>query len=242
MSEWFDENDKRDARFLAWLKEHPGATFAQYQTSLELIALGKGKDHATLGPNLRKYPVWWEAGEAAFARLQRLSDLEPSHRLVDYGCGSLRIGGHFIRYLAPEKYFGLDVTDGFYKMGQDLIGPEMMAEKKPRFAVISEASLAEATAFAPDYVFSSAVSYHVHPSETPVYYGNLQRLASKPGARLFFDVSISDEPIRNKSWCWPLDFYIKSLPELRFVRMDGGVHRMEGANFSMGVLEFERPK
>lgn len=242
MSDWFDENDKRDKRFLDWRAAHPGGSFAEYQTSLELTAIGNGRDHATLGPKLRKWPVWWDAGVQAFERLQRLAELKPEHRVVDYGCGSLRIGGHFIRYLAPEHYFGLDVTDGFYKMGQELIGQQMMEEKRPRFAVISGESLAKAQIFQPDIVFSSAVSYHVHPSETDVYYGNLQRLTSKPGARLFFDVSISDVPLRNKSWCWPLDFYISSLPELRFVHLDGGIRRDEGANFSMGVLEFERPR
>lgn len=235
--------DALEPRFVAWLEENPGGTYAQYQTSRELISLGRGKDHATLGPKLRKHPDnWWDAGTVGFARLVRLSGLAPQNKVVDYGCGSLRIGGHVIRYLAPERYFGLDVTDGFYKMGADLIGAEMVAEKRPRFAVIGEESLGEAAAFGADIVYSTAVSYHVHPSETPVYYGNLQRLAAKPGARLFFDVSISDVPLRNKSWCWPLDFYIKSLPELEFVNMDGGIHRPEGANFSMGMLEFRRPR
>src|SRR5262249_41100784 len=153
-------------------------------------------------------------------------------KVVDYGCGSLRIGGHFIRFLDPDRYYGLDVTDGFFEMGRELIGHDLITQKRPRFAVIDVASLTDATAFGADIVLSSAVSYHVHPSETAIYYGNLQRLAAKPGARLFFDVSISDVPLRNKSWCWPLDFYIQSLPELTFINMDGGVYRQEGANFS----------
>lgn len=234
--------DALDPRFVEWLEKNPGGTYARFQTSRELISIGRGKDHATLGPKLRKYPDnWWEAGDAGFARLVRMSALVPGNKVVDYGCGSLRIGGHFIRALAPERYFGLDVTDGFYEMGKDLIGEKMVAEKRPRFAVIGEEALAAATAFGADIVYSTAVSYHVHPNETPIYYGNLQRLAAKPGARLFFDVSISDVPLRNKSWCWPLDFYIQSLPELEYVRMDGGVRRDEGANFSMGMLEFRRP-
>lgn len=234
--------DALEPRYLAWLEKNPGGSYAQYQTSRELVSLGKGNDHATLGKKLRKYPDnWWDAGVHGFARLVRMSKLAPDTRVVDYGCGSLRIGGHFIRYLAPERYFGLDVTDGFYEMGKDLIGPDMVAEKKPRFAVISDDAVSAATAFGAEIVYSTAVSFHVHPRETPVYYGNLQRLASKPGARLFFDVSISDVPLRNKSWCWPLEFYIESLPELEYVRMDGGVYRPEGANFSMGMLEFRRP-
>ena len=234
--------DAPDPRYLAWLEQNPGCTYAQFQTSRELISLARGKDHATLGKKLRKYPDnWWEAGVGGFTRLLKMGRLVPQNRIVDYGCGSLRIGGHVIRYLDQGHYFGLDVTDGFYIMGKDLIGDDLMAEKRPRFAVINEESLAAATAFEADVVYSTAVSYHVHPSETPLYYGNLQRLTAKPGARLFFDVSISDVPLKNKSWCWPLDFYIQSLPELEFVRMDGGVRRDEGANFSMGMLEFRRP-
>jgi SAM-dependent methyltransferase len=237
MSGTFDERDKH---FLKWREANPGKSYAQYQTGNGLRSLERGDDHATLGPKLRRYGNWWDAGTATFARLQRLSNLREDSRVLDYGCGSLRIGGHFIRYLRPEHYFGLDVTDGFYEMGKDLIGAQMMADKRPRFAVIGEASLADGAAFGADIVISSAVSYHVHPTETAIYYGNLQRLAARPGARLLFDASISDVPLRNKSWCWPLDFYVQSLPELRFVGMDGGRLRDEGANFAMGVLQFER--
>lgn len=34
--------------------------------------------------------------------------LQPQHRLLDYGCGSLRVGKHIIGYLEPEHYFGLE--------------------------------------------------------------------------------------------------------------------------------------
>lgn len=238
MNEVFDEFDQR---FLDWRIANPGRSYAQYQTSRELISLQRGNDHATLGPKLRRFENWWEAGTETFARLQRLSSLRADDKVLDYGCGSLRIGGHFIRFLDPDRYFGLDVTGGFFEMGRDLIGAELMAQKRPRFGVIDEDSLADGAAYGADIVLSTAVSYHVHPTETPVYYGNLQRLAAKPGARLFFDVSISDAPLRNRSWCWPLEFYVASLPELTFVKMDGGLHRPEGANFSMGVLEFQRP-
>lgn len=237
MTELFDEKDQR---YLELRKKNPNLTYAQYQTDMELASIRKGNDHATLGPKLRKYANWWEAGTTTFNRIQRLAALRADHKLLDYGCGSLRIGGHFIRFLNPDAYLGLDVTSGFFEMGQELLGREMMAEKRPRFAVISEEALRDGVAFGANIVISSAVSYHVHPSETATYYGNLERLTNKPGARLFFDASISDYPLRNRSWCWPLDFYIQSLPGLRFMGMDGGGRRAEGANFSMGVLEFQR--
>ncbi len=240
MSEIFDE---RDRRFLDLRKSNPSLTYAQYQTDIELASIRSGNDHATLGPRLRKHPDdWWAAGAHSFARLQRLSALRETDKVLEYGCGSLRVGGHFIRYLEPGHYFGLDVTDGFYEMGRELIGAEILRLKQPQLHVIGEETLQAGAAFAADIVISIAVSYHVHPSETAAYYANLERLAVRPGARLFFDASISDVPLRNRSWCWPLDFYKQSLPGLTFIGMDGGTHRAEGANFSMGVLEFRRPQ
>src|SRR3990167_1367555 len=51
---------------------------------------------------------WWEIiGRLQFDFLVA-QGLQPQHHLLDVGCGSLRGGLHFIRYLAPGHYVGLD--------------------------------------------------------------------------------------------------------------------------------------
>lgn len=45
--------------------------------------------------------------------------LRPQHRVVDYGCGSLRVGCQLIPYLERGCYFGLDVSNRFTAMRWD---------------------------------------------------------------------------------------------------------------------------
>jgi SAM-dependent methyltransferase len=50
---------------------------------------------------------WEEHGRAQFDYLVA-QGLEPHHCLLDVGCGPLRGGVHFIRYLEPGNYVGVD--------------------------------------------------------------------------------------------------------------------------------------
>ena len=46
--------------------------------------------------------------------------LEPAHRMLDIGCGSLRGGVHFVRYLDAGNYFGLDSNQSLLDAGYDI--------------------------------------------------------------------------------------------------------------------------
>ena len=63
--------------------------------------------------------------------------IPPDSILIDYGCGSLRVGAHFIRYLDPGCYFGLELAEGLYEIGQEVIGRELLDGKFPRFGFVS---------------------------------------------------------------------------------------------------------
>jgi len=51
--------------------------------------------------------LWEKIGELQFNFLVK-NGLEPKHFLLDIGCGSLRGGIHFIRFLEECHYFGID--------------------------------------------------------------------------------------------------------------------------------------
>lgn len=61
--------------------------------------------------------LWDEIGRLQFDYL-RACGLEPQHRLLDVGCGALRGGIHFVRYLDPGHYFGLDVNASLLAAGR----------------------------------------------------------------------------------------------------------------------------
>lgn len=62
--------------------------------------------------------LWEEIGELQFNFLKK-QGLQPHHKLLDIGCGSLRGGVRFIDYLNPLNYFGLDINPHLIQKGRD---------------------------------------------------------------------------------------------------------------------------
>jgi len=63
--------------------------------------------------------LWDELGELQFDFLKN-QGLLPSHYLLDVGCGSLRGGIHFIRYLDPGHYIGFDCDEPLVRAGIEI--------------------------------------------------------------------------------------------------------------------------
>ena len=76
---------------------------------------------------------WDEIGRLQFEYLVS-QGLKPTDVLVDVGCGSLRGGVHFIRYLDPGHYFGVDkhIEHIIYGVALEL-GFDAYKDKLPRF-------------------------------------------------------------------------------------------------------------
>jgi hypothetical protein len=176
--------DRLDQEFLEYRKSDPSMTFARYFMEREARGVKKGGKHHSLGPNLRgtdgEIVSFWDAGVRKANKIMRAASLKPHNRVVEYGCGSLRMGAHFIRYLDRDCFWGMDVVSDFYEIGQQLIGPDMLREKSPRLGIIGEEVTAAAERFSADLVFSSAVCVHVHPDEARAYFKDLSRLCRKP--------------------------------------------------------------
>lgn len=97
----------------------------------EARRLKPGADHyvAFVGP-----PAQYDLmGATQFMLLVTLG-LRDSHRVLDFGCGSLRAGRLLIPYLQPGHYFGLEpnswlIDDAIERQ----IGRDQIALKQPRF-------------------------------------------------------------------------------------------------------------
>lgn len=231
------KKEKWDAAFRAFQRENPGATFGHYYAARVADKLAARKAHPTIGGRIKSSKDGDEvdfrkAGARRFRNFRDAVGLKPHHRVIDYGCGSLRVGLHLMDFLEPGHYFGLDVTTQFIDVGKDLIGADEVAARKPRLAAIAPESLADAAAFQADFVFCNAVAMHVHPDEQDAFYGNLEKLAGKPGAVLYLNARISDTPEQysHQCWSWPRAHFIASLPALKFESQEGE-----------GLLLFRRP-
>ena len=75
--------------------------------------------------------MWEEIGKLQFDFLAERG-LKPNNNFLDVGCGSLRGGVHFIRYLEPEHYFGIDKDGALLDAGQNVeLKRYNLIEKKP---------------------------------------------------------------------------------------------------------------
>ncbi len=104
--------------------------------------------------------MWEEIGALQMQFLIR-EGLKPHHRLLDVGCGSLRLGVKAISYLDHEHYYGLDISEDLVKAGYD---KELSSEQRAKFpwrnVAISDAF--DVSTFAVEFDMAIAQSVFTH--------------------------------------------------------------------------------
>jgi len=102
---------------------------------------------------------WEEIGRWQFDLMLSLG-LQSHHRLLDVGCGALRGGLHFIRYLEPANYFGLDINASLVKAGQEVELPRAgLVERRPHLLVSQDFEFSK---FGATFPYALAVSVFTH--------------------------------------------------------------------------------
>jgi len=86
--------------------------------------------------------------------------LQPNHYLLDVGCGGLRGGVHFVRYLEPGHYFGVDKNAAFLKAGE---GELRIAGIADRGATLTQDDAFNFSRFGRkfDYAFAQSLFTHL---------------------------------------------------------------------------------
>jgi len=199
-----------DRRAAAWQKRNPGMPFSDYYVAHVRRHLGRGKPHPTLGSRGFSGEVGsqvdWdranfaERGRNAWFEFRRAGVL-PGMRCVDYGCGSLRVGQHAIRFLDVGNYWGIDVTASFIDEGRALIDPALLADKRPRLSVIEDGLIDLIGVWAPDFIFSNTVLQHVPETELATYFNRLARMMG-PGCMAVIEFIASPQTKRIKAMSW----------------------------------------
>jgi SAM-dependent methyltransferase len=76
--------------------------------------------------------LWDEIGDLQYQFLLN-HGLEPQHKLLDIGCGSLRAGVQFIKYLEKGNYVGVDINEVLLEVGFTIELKEVgLQDKIPR--------------------------------------------------------------------------------------------------------------
>ncbi len=108
--------------------------------------------------------MWEEIGKLQFDFLVERG-LQPGHYLLDIGCGSLRGGVHFIRYLDKGRYFGLEKEASLLEAGRSVeLKRYALEEKGPQ---LFEADDFDLSALPPevrfDFMLAQSVFTHLPP-------------------------------------------------------------------------------
>jgi SAM-dependent methyltransferase len=106
--------------------------------------------------------MWDEIGKLQFDFLVSRG-LEPRHYLCDVACGSLRAGIHFIRYLEPGHYLGIEKEQMLIDSGiSQELGRDLNESKRPQF-VVSSAFEFEKFADRADFALAQSLFTHLPP-------------------------------------------------------------------------------
>jgi SAM-dependent methyltransferase len=91
--------------------------------------------------------------------------LEPSHYFLDVGCGPLRGGAHFIRYLEAGHYYGVDSNAPMLEETKRLEVPRQgLADKQPTLVAMSDFGF-ERLGRQFDYALAQSVFTHLPLNE-----------------------------------------------------------------------------
>lgn len=234
-----------DHQFKQYVKENPGAKFGDFYVQNAAKSIARNIPHPTLGKKLRSGVEWSQAGIRQLEFLKG-EGLQPQHTVVDFGCGSLLVGQHLIRYLDPECYWGLDITDIFIQMGVAQLVPELLAERKPKLKIINPSTLSEARDAEADFVYCRAVLRHVPPAELEEFFDELMSVVA-PKTRLLVTGMCAPSLVRlsSNSWAYPQSLITQHVERcgggVRFEPKPGNASTLEGANSAQSeIIRIER--
>lgn len=129
--------------------------------------------------------LWDEIGRLQFDFLVR-DGLRPDERLLDVGCGCLRGGVHFVRYLEPGRYYGLDVSAALLRAGYDVELPRAgLAGRLPRENLLVNGRF-EAWRFGVrfDAALAQSLVTHLPAGDVRLCFAGIAR-AVRPGGRFY---------------------------------------------------------
>jgi len=155
------------------------------------------------------FSIWEEIGEWQLDALKSLG-MKPHHRLLDFGCGALRLGLAAIEYLDSGNYYGIDAFAPYIAAGRRLA--EIAGIKKDFTLRVSREF--EFDRFGVDFDFGNAQSVFTHMSgEECDRCAATLRKVMKPGSVFLFTFLIGAPPTQGM-------LYVGAQPMRRFAVVD----------------------
>jgi hypothetical protein len=178
-------------QYRRWQQLNPGAKFKAYFSEIVRSDLKRGKPHPSLGVRSRDKVPWL-----------RTFGLRPDDVCVDYGCGTLRVGVHAMRYLGRGAFWGLELDQALLDRGRSLIEVELLDRKSPNLRLISPETVQEAASRRPALVISLKVLIHVHPDELHEYFHHILTIVGDSGKAIITGKWSPSQTFQFSSHCW----------------------------------------
>lgn len=189
---------QRFLRYPIWRLISPTAPYEQFYADIVKKRLARQQDHAAIGRNAR--PI---RSSTELLDVMTRHGMQPHHRFIDYGCGSLRLGKAIVEFLDARKFRGMDVDQAFLNLAADFVGPELMTEKRPFLDVIGDGTLVSAREGKPDYIGSWHVCSKIPDRHLKRYFGSLIGLMWS-GSQTFIQFPATDQRRRLNNLNWTL--------------------------------------
>jgi len=126
---------------------------------------------------------WDELGQLQLDYLVE-QGLQPSHHVLDVGCGPLRAGVHFIRYLEPGHYAGIDKRGDNLDRARKVELPRQGLEDKAPHLLVNGAFEFERFGLSFDYAIAQSVFTHLPVNSITRCLLEMAKVLS-PGGRFF---------------------------------------------------------
>jgi SAM-dependent methyltransferase len=153
--------------------------------------------------------LWDELGDLQLHYLV-INGLRAEHSLFDLGCGTLRGGRRFIRYLAPGRYTGFDLSANALQAGHDLIEAENLTAKQPRLVLNAARDLR----FAPfagecfDFLLAHAVFTQLMPEHIEECFAHIGGIMHAHSVFFFSFLHLAEyKRVTFKDFGYPFGFF-----------------------------------
>lgn len=171
----------------------------------------------------------WEAIGALQFNFLLAKGLLPTHSMLDLGCGTLRGGRHFIRYLDAGNYTGYDISPVALTYATSLAHDEGISDRKPRLRFNADRDLR----FAPftgetfDFILAQSVFTHLPNNEIVECFQHVGAIMG-PSSLFFFTWSDAPDFCRTppKDFRQPFAFFMEvaTANDFRMERCHGFHH------------------
>jgi len=177
---WLQHRQPQVAYMLFW-KPRGYSWIDYYSNRLNQFAADsiKKNDHGS-----KRFEDYIHGAEGQATLLKKYG-LLPQHKLLDYGCGQLRLAYHLLDYLEPKNYVGVEISKSRVEIGKLFLDANGHKDKQYSTIIVEDCFLKELNNNKFDFVWAYSVFTHMPKEDILQMLQSLKPLLSENGQFLF---------------------------------------------------------